>query len=74
MNGPRTGTRYTVREHRPIPPARHRAPAVLFGAGLGQFGRGPAFGLPLRLPPEHSRQRASAFVSVSNSSEAGTEG
>ena len=72
-SGRRTGTELTVREHRPIPQVRHRAPPVLFGAGLGAFRHGPAFGLPPQLPPSN-RYDTSAFVSVSNSSELGTEG
>ena len=50
-SGRRTGTELTVREHRQIPQVRHRAPPVLFGAGLGTYRRRPAFGQPLRHPP-----------------------
>ena len=56
MNGPRTGTRYTVREHRPIPPDRHRAPPVLFGAGLGTLRARTCVRPAASTPPEHSLQ------------------
>ena len=73
-SGRRTGTELTVREHRPIPQERHRAPTVFFGAGPGAARHVPAFGLRATATPRASATTASASVSVSNSSELGTEG
>ena len=56
-NGQRIGTQTTVLEHRLILRVRLLAPAVSLGAAPGAIPRCPAFGLPLRLHPQHPRQQ-----------------
>ena len=73
-SGRRTGTELTVREHRPIPQDRLRAPAVFVGAGLGTLQARPCVRPPASASPRAIATTTSAFVSVSNSSELGTEG
>ena len=70
-SGQRTGTQHTVLEHRLILRVQLRAPPCLRGGSWSIPAR-PAFGLPhLRTP---ATAHTSASVSVSNSSELGTEG
>ena len=71
-SGRRTGTQHTVREHRPILRVRLRAPTVSIGAAPGAYRR-VLRSADRSYAPQH-RTTASASVSVSNSSELGTEG
>ena len=50
-SGQRTGTQYTIREHRLILRVRLRAPTVSIGAAPGQYRHVPAFGLPQHHAP-----------------------
>ena len=71
-SGQRTGTQHTVREHRPILRVQLRAPTVSSGRLLEQYRRDLRSAYrSYSTPAPHT---TSASVSVSNSSELGTEG
>ena len=72
-SGRRTGTELTVREHRPIPQDRHRAPAVFFGAGLGALQARSCVRPPAATTPRATATAALASVLVSKSNRQGAK-
>ncbi|MDB3958693.1 hypothetical protein N9408_07260, partial [Opitutales bacterium] len=68
------GTQHTVREHRPILRVRRRAPPVSIGAAPGTIPARTCVRPTATTTPPATAPTVLASVSVSNSSELGTEG